>query len=277
MNTSAFTESVRAVGDWIRSERREFNANHVEAKALNSLVSYVDQQAEQMLVERLTALLPGSGVLGEEGGESWVDGGANWIIDPLDGTTNFIHDLPPYAVSVALMHDRDLVWAAVYELGQARMFTAAKGHGAWCDGRLMDVRQGAPLRDGLVATGFPYHEFSQMPQYLEALQPPPTSPGSPTGAFKAFLSTDSPLGMSPPESFWCASRAGGPLTFSAQNWTTTTSFAAEVLQQATPTPTPTSFNSPLTHLANHDAARNPDPRPHPHATPRVRRRPWLLF
>jgi myo-inositol-1(or 4)-monophosphatase len=170
MNTSAFTESVRAVGDWIRSERREFNANHVEAKALNSLVSYVDQQAEQMLVERLTALLPGSGVLGEEGGESWVDGGANWIIDPLDGTTNFIHDLPPYAVSVALMHDRDLVWAAVYELGQARMFTAAKGQGAWCDGRLMDVRQGAPLRDGLVATGFPYHEFSQMPQYLEALQ-----------------------------------------------------------------------------------------------------------
>ena len=170
MNTSGFTEAVRAVGDWIRSERREFNANHVETKALNSLVSYVDQQAEQMLIERLTSLLPGSGVLGEEGGESWIDGGFNWIIDPLDGTTNFIHDLPPYAVSVALMQGRDLVWAAVYELGQARMFTAERGRGAFCDGRVLDVRQGAPLRDGLVATGFPYHEFSQMPQYLEALQ-----------------------------------------------------------------------------------------------------------
>ena len=170
MNTLGYTEAVRAVGDWIRSERREFNANHVETKALNSLVSYVDQQAEQMLIERLTSLLPGSGVLGEEGGESWVDGGFNWIIDPLDGTTNFIHDLPPYAVSVALMRGRDLVWAAVYELGQAHMFTAERGRGALCDGRGLDVRQGAPLRDGLVATGFPYHEFSQMPQYLEALQ-----------------------------------------------------------------------------------------------------------
>ena len=170
MNTLAYTEAVRAVGDWIRSERREFAANRVETKSLNSLVSYVDQQAEQMLIERLKALLPGSGVLGEEGGESWIDGGFNWIIDPLDGTTNFIHDLPPYAVSVALMKGRDLVWAAVYELGQARMFTAERGLGAFCDGRALDVRHGAPLRDGLVATGFPYHEFSQMPQYLEALQ-----------------------------------------------------------------------------------------------------------
>ncbi|MFZ9205826.1 MAG: inositol monophosphatase family protein [Schleiferiaceae bacterium] len=168
--SAVWERAVREVGDWIRGERREFAANRVESKSLNSLVSYVDQQAEQMLVQRLTDALPGSGVLGEEGSESWVDGGANWIIDPLDGTTNFIHDLPPYAVSVALMQDRELVWAAVYELGQARMFTAAKGHGAHCDGKPLDITGGAALRDGLVATGFPYHEFSQMPAYLEALQ-----------------------------------------------------------------------------------------------------------
>lgn len=168
--SAAWERAVREVGDWIRGERREFAANRVETKALNSLVSYVDQQAEQMLIQRLTEALPGSGVLGEEGGESWVDGGANWIIDPLDGTTNFIHDLPPYAVSVALMQDRELVWAAVYELGQARMFTAAKGHGAFCDGQPLGIANGAALHAGLVATGFPYHEFSQMPAYLEALQ-----------------------------------------------------------------------------------------------------------
>ena len=127
MSSLLFTQAVREVGDWIRSERREFNANKVETKALNSLVSYVDQQAELMLIDRLTAALPGSGVLGEEGGGTWIDGGSNWIIDPLDGTTNFIHDLPPYAVSVALMRGRDLVWAAVYELGQGRMFTAELG------------------------------------------------------------------------------------------------------------------------------------------------------
>lgn len=168
--SAAWERAVREVGDWIRGERREFAANRVETKALNSLVSYVDQQAEQMLIQRLTEALPGSGVLGEEGGESWVDGGANWIIDPLDGTTNFIHDLPPYAVSVALMQDRELVWAAVYELGQARMFTAAKGHGAFCDGQPLGIAHGAALHEGLVATGFPYHEFSQMPAYLKALQ-----------------------------------------------------------------------------------------------------------
>jgi len=168
--SAGWERAVREVGDWIRGERREFAANRVETKSLNSLVSYVDQQAEQMLIQRLTEAVPGSGVLGEEGGESWVEGGANWIIDPLDGTTNFIHDLPPYAVSVALMQDRELVWAAVYELGQARMFTASKGQGARCDGRALQVGDGASLRDGLVATGFPYHEFSQMPAYLEALQ-----------------------------------------------------------------------------------------------------------
>ena len=170
MSSELYTQAVREVGDWIRSERREFNANKVETKALNSLVSYVDQQTELMLIERLTTALPGSGVLGEEGGSNWIEDGSNWIIDPLDGTTNFIHDLPPYAVSVALMRGRDLVWAAVYELGQGRMFTAELGGGAFCDGRSLSIRDGAPMSSGLVATGFPCHEFSQMPQYLKALQ-----------------------------------------------------------------------------------------------------------
>ncbi len=170
MSSKLFTQAVLEVGDWIRSERLEFKANAVETKAFNSLVSYVDQQAELMLIDRLTAALPGSGVLGEEGGGTWIDGGSNWIIDPLDGTTNFIHDLPPYAVSVALMRGRDLVWAAVYELGQARMFSAELGGGAFCDGRRLSIQEGAPLSSGLVATGFPYHDFSQMPQYLKALQ-----------------------------------------------------------------------------------------------------------
>jgi len=170
MSSKLFTQAVLEVGDWIRSERLEFKANAVETKAFNSLVSYVDQQAELMLIDRLTAALPGSGVLGEEGGGTWIDGGSNWIIDPLDGTTNFIHDLPPYAVSVALMRGRDLVWAAVYELGQGRMFSAELGGGAFCDGRSLSIRDGAPMSSGLVATGFPCHEFSQMPQYLKALQ-----------------------------------------------------------------------------------------------------------
>ncbi|MFZ8962944.1 MAG: inositol monophosphatase family protein, partial [Schleiferiaceae bacterium] len=83
---------VLQVGAWIQNERRHFETGQVETKSLNSLVSYVDRHAEDSLIQGLQTLVPESGFLGEEGGsQSWVDGGLNWIIDPLDGTTNFIH------------------------------------------------------------------------------------------------------------------------------------------------------------------------------------------
>lgn len=85
---------VQKVGQWIQEERLEFDARQVESKSLNSLVSYVDRQAEEDLVSGFQSILPGSGVIGEEGDYPWVDQGYNWVIDPLDGTTNFIHNLP---------------------------------------------------------------------------------------------------------------------------------------------------------------------------------------
>jgi len=204
MSNLLFTQAVREVGDWIRSERREFNANKVETKALNSLVSYVDQQAELMLIERLTTALPGSGVLGEEGGSNWIEGGSNWIIDPLDGTTNFIHDLPPYAVSVALMRGRDLVWAAVYELGQGRMLRRSSGAelfatvACWTYARALHCAtvwspRASPTMNSLtcLSTSRPCrHALGPRGEFAVLVRQPQTLHGWPTGAFKAFLSTD---------------------------------------------------------------------------------------
>ena len=168
---SATRELVRQVGAWIQAERRNFDRDQVETKSLNSLVSYVDRQAEISLIQGLQAILPDSGFLGEEGGtQDWVEGGFNWVIDPLDGTTNFIHNLPPYAISLALMDGDSLRWAAVYELGQDRLYWAGRGEGAFCDDRRLSIAHGPTIDQGLVATGFPYHDFDAMEAYLHVLR-----------------------------------------------------------------------------------------------------------
>lgn len=160
---------IREVGAWIQAENCNFRSDSVETKSLNALVSYVDREAEVRLVAGLSSLLPGSGFLGEEGEYSWAEGGYNWIIDPLDGTTNFIHHLPPYAISVALMEGTELRWAAVFELGQSMLFSANRGEGTYCEGKRLTVGQRA-MADSLVATGFPYYDFSEMGPYLNVLQ-----------------------------------------------------------------------------------------------------------
>ncbi len=167
----ATLELVRKVGAWIQTERQNFDQNQVETKSLNSLVSYVDLRAEESLILGLQTILPGSGFLGEEGGaQDWVDGGYNWVIDPLDGTTNFIHNLPPYAISVALLDGSDLRWGAVYELGQDRLYWAERGNGAFCGDQRLSISDGPALDQGLVATGFPYHDFAHMEAYLKVLR-----------------------------------------------------------------------------------------------------------
>ena len=164
--SAGWERAVREVGDWIRGERREFAANRVETKSLNSLVSYVDQQAEQMLIQRLTEAVPGSGVLGEEGGESWVEGGANWIIDPLDGTTNFLHGLPCFCISIALYENDIPVLGVVHELNLDECFYAWKNGGTYLNGRRIAVSQTNSVADSLFATGFPYHNYDRMQPYM---------------------------------------------------------------------------------------------------------------
>ncbi len=158
------------VGQFIREQQNQLKAGDVQTKSLNSLVSYVDVEAEKMLVEGLKNIVPDAGFLTEEGTIDQEKGERYWIIDPLDGTTNYLHGLPLYAISIALVEKEEVVVGVVYEIGNDELFYAWKGGGAFLNDVPMRVSKKSPLKDALLATGFPYHDFSKMPQYMNLLQ-----------------------------------------------------------------------------------------------------------
>ena len=122
---------ARRAGLFIRSERQQFNAGCIERKHAHDYVSYVDKQSEQLIVDSLRQLLPQAGFITEEGLAHHTDESLCWVVDPLDGTTNFIHQHPPYAVSIALMQNDDILLGVVYEICADECFYAWKGGGAW--------------------------------------------------------------------------------------------------------------------------------------------------
>jgi len=161
---------ARRAGQFIRQEAATFDRGRVENKGLHDMVSYVDQQSERQLAAELSALLPEAGFITEEG--TTTVGRAeefNWIIDPLDGTTNFIHGQPAYCVSVALIQRDTLVVGVVYEINQDECFRAALGAGAFCNEKPIRVSSADDLHDSLLATGFPYYKFDQLDNYLKIL------------------------------------------------------------------------------------------------------------
>ena len=167
---------AREAGMFLLTERQKFSPDAVEYKGLNDLVSYVDKECERMLVPKLHALLPEAGFITEEGTTEQADRtGLNWIIDPLDGTTNFIHGLPVYAVSIGLAQGNRPIAGVVYDPNRDECFSATEGQGAWlsrCGGPEQPMRVSATqhLTDGLIATGFPYYRFEQMQPYLHILE-----------------------------------------------------------------------------------------------------------
>lgn len=166
----------RETGRFLREERDRFDPSRVESKGLNDLVSYVDREAERMTIDALRVLLPEAGFVSEEGTISASDGrtdpgpGTYWIIDPLDGTTNYIHGLGIYAVSVGLLHEGVLIAGCVDVPVRDENFLAWKGGGAWCNGNRLHVSEAASFGQSLLATGFPYQRFDRMPEYLAVIE-----------------------------------------------------------------------------------------------------------
>jgi myo-inositol-1(or 4)-monophosphatase len=158
------------VGEFIREQQQKITAADVQTKSLNSLVSYVDVEAEKMLVEGLQKLVSDAAFVTEEETIPQAKGERYWIIDPLDGTTNFLHGLPLFAISIALVDKGEIVVGVVYEIGNDELFYAWKNGGAFLNEKPIAVSKKAPLSNALLATGFPYHDFSKIPQYMNLLQ-----------------------------------------------------------------------------------------------------------
>lgn len=160
-------ELATETGEYIRKERFKFNNNLVEEKSKNSLVSYVDKTAEKIIIERLNKLLPEAGFIAEEGTKTNRGENYNWIIDPLDGTTNFIHGIPCFAVSIGLMRDHEMVSGVIYEANLKECFYAWKDGGAFMNNKTIFVSKTTLVKDSLLATGFPYYNYEKLDQYLD--------------------------------------------------------------------------------------------------------------
>lgn len=161
---------VRACGIFIQEESKKFTLDDVEFKGKADLVSYVDKQAEIRLVEGLSDLLPEAGFITEEGTIDQQEKEYTWIIDPLDGTTNFVHGVPSYAVSVGLKKGSEIVLGFVYEINRAECFYAWKDGGAYLNGKPIAVSKVKNLEDGLYSTGFPSTNFPKIEEYMTILK-----------------------------------------------------------------------------------------------------------
>jgi myo-inositol-1(or 4)-monophosphatase len=162
--------AAHQAGRFIQTEAQKFSIDKVETKGLHNFVSYVDKTAEEMLVEELHDIVPEAGFIAEEGTGTSSGEQLKWVIDPLDGTTNFIHGLPPYSISIALMDGSETVVGVVYEVNLKECFYAWKGSPAFLDEKEIHVSKVNKVKDSLIATGFPYYDFDKMKAYLESLE-----------------------------------------------------------------------------------------------------------
>ena len=161
-------KAARAAGSIINHAALDIESVRVSQKNANDFVTEVDHKAEATIIETLLTAYPGHGIWAEESGreQGAPDSEFVWIIDPLDGTTNFIHGLPTYCVSIALAVRGKVEQAVVYDPTRNDLFTATKGRGAFLNDRRIRVSKRTQLKDALISTGFPYRQGDDFDQYL---------------------------------------------------------------------------------------------------------------
>ena len=153
---------AREAGSYIKKERASFSVDKVERKHAHDYVSYVDKGSEQMIVKALRELLPEAGFITEECLATHTDERMLWVVDPLDGTTNFIHDFPPYAVSIALIRGKEILVGVVYEICADECFYAWQGGGAFVNGQPIHVGN-SEINDALICLQYPYNSEAYKP------------------------------------------------------------------------------------------------------------------
>ena len=164
--------AARAAGKIINRAALDIERVQVTAKSHNDFVTEVDQAAEEAVIDVLLQAYPGHAILAEESGRSRgaKDSEYLWIIDPLDGTTNFIHGFPVYAVSIALAHRGQVQQAVVYDPARNDMFYASKGRGAFLNDRRLRVSKRTRLLESLIGTGFPFRKGDNFKRYLKMFE-----------------------------------------------------------------------------------------------------------
>jgi myo-inositol-1(or 4)-monophosphatase len=156
---------------FIRQESSQFDRTRIEQKGtFSNLVSYVDKESEKKIVSALKKIIPGAGFLAEEGTDSKSENEFQWIIDPLDGTTNFLHGLPIFAISIALRRNEKVVLGVVHEVTHSECFHAIENGKAFCNETQIRVSPIAQLNESLLATGFPYYHSDKKDVYLDIIK-----------------------------------------------------------------------------------------------------------
>ena len=160
---------AKEVSIYLREEQKKIKSDVIEKKGKHDFVTYVDKTAEQKIIAQLKIILPEAGFIAEENSEKRVDKDLMWIIDPLDGTTNYIHGMSPFAISIGLMENQKMVGGVVYEVGLDECFYAWKDGKAFLNEEEIRVSPINKLEDSLLATGFPYYDYSRLEPFMESL------------------------------------------------------------------------------------------------------------
>ncbi|HHS99393.1 MAG TPA: inositol monophosphatase [Thiomicrospira sp.] len=167
------TQAARAAGGNILHHLDRIDQLNIEHKGKNDYVSEVDKEAENTIIETIKKYYPEHDIFAEESGAQQskkTKSEVRWIIDPLDGTTNFLHQFPQFCVSIAIEVKGKLQHAAIFDPVRDEMFTATRGSGAFLNNRRLRVSEQKTLDNSLLATGFPYHDFSYLDAYMDSLK-----------------------------------------------------------------------------------------------------------
>jgi myo-inositol-1(or 4)-monophosphatase len=170
---SIAVKAARRAGAIINRAARDVDVLAVVRKRHNDFVTEVDKAAEQAIIETLKRAYPEHAILAEESGASPAPSGESeytWIIDPLDGTTNFIHGFPQYCVSIGVQHKGVLTHGVVYDPNKNELFTASRGRGAYLNERRIRVSRRTQMADALIGTGFPFRDLASLDEYLAMMR-----------------------------------------------------------------------------------------------------------
>jgi myo-inositol-1(or 4)-monophosphatase len=163
-------KAANAAGRFLMDNLGKINPTDVEEKANNSFVTHVDKKSEEIIIDQIKAHFPDHSIVAEEGGKQQMKSDFTWLIDPLDGTTNFIQGLPHFSVSIAIQYQEQTIAGVVYNPNQNEFFSAQFDKGAYLNQKPISVNSETDFGRAILATGFPHQSKRYLPQYLPAFQ-----------------------------------------------------------------------------------------------------------